>query len=555
MAAHETHVGAAIGPHLGSYAAKQCPVRLQWDIVRPVEPLPTSAAVARRQGDGNDFEAEVVADLAAHFGLELGAPPEDRGEWEAQTVAAMHAGTPVIVGGRLPRDDDGRRVGEPDLLVRVGGEVDGVARYRPVDVKGHLVVDTAGKGFPAVARDLGDPDLGVTPPAPSDADPSFRRKRVDDLIQLAHYHRMLEACGHAAEGPAWGGIIGTEGHVLWAPLGHAMTGRRGSQRSILDIYDDEFAFRLRVAARATDPDRRGDLIVVPLQRTECAECHWRDHCSDRMEEADDVSLVPGVSVDHALDLRRRGVRTRLDLARLDPADLDGAPKALPTWVAQARAHHGPAAAYLAPGVERLHVPRADVEIDLDIEHTDTGVYLWGVLVDDRTGTAGIDVGYQPFLTWDPDLATAEVAVFRQFWSWLHDTLGHVASAGLSATVQVWSQATEARQLRRLGTVIGVQPDTDGLVASDVWVDLYDVVRKQLVTGGGLGLKEVAPLAGHVWRDGDAGGYASLEWHAQAVAGDRDARERLLVYNEDDVRATARVRDWLAGLDATAAPRP
>ncbi len=554
MGGNESHGDVVVVPHLGSYAAKQCPVRVQWNIVRPAEPLVPGVAVATRMADGNQFEDDVVQNLSDRLGLELAPPPEDRAEWEARTLAAMRAGTPVIVGGRLPRDDDGRRVGEPDLLIRVG-EVDGTPRYRPVDVKGHLVVDTKGKGFPAVARGVDAMDLGASPPDPADADSSFRRHRDGDLIQLAHYHRMLQACGHAAEGPAWGGILGTERHVLWAPLAHPMVGRRGSQRSILDVYDDEFAFRLRVAERAADPDRRDDLLVVPLLRSECGECEWREHCAARMEASDDVSLVPGVSVDHALDLRRRGVRTRLELARLDAGDIDDAPRAFPTWIAQARAHHGSAPAYLAPGRHRLEVPRADVEIDLDIEHTDVGVYLWGVLVDDRTGAAGIDVGYQPFLTWDADVAMAEVEVFRQFWSWLHDTLAHVDSAGLSASVQVWSQATEARHLRRLADVIGVRPEADDLVGSDVWVDLHAVVKDQLVTGGGLGLKDVAPLAGHAWRDDDAGGYASLVWHAQAVAGDREARERLLGYNEDDVRATARVRAWLAELDATAAPRP
>ena len=51
-------------------------------------------------------------------------------------------------------------------------------------------------------------------------------------------------------------------------------------------------------------------------------------------------------------------------------------------------------------------------------------------------------------------------------------------------------------------------------------------------------------AGFAWRDEDPGGLQSQLWFEQAVAGDRAAEERLLAYNEDDVRATKAIRSWL-----------
>ena len=69
-----------------------------------------------------------------------------------------------------------------------------------------------------------------------------------------------------------------------------------------------------------------------------------------------------------------------------------------------------------------------------------------------------------------------------------------------------------------------------------------VFDSQLITGGGIGLKTTAPLAGFSWSVDDAGGAESMVMHDVAVAGtterDRqDARRWLLAYNEDDVRAT------------------
>ena len=83
------------------------------------------------------------------------------------------------------------------------------------------------------------------------------------------------------------------------------------------------------------------------------------------------------------------------------------------------------------------------------------------------------------------------------------------------------------------------------LASPRWVDLYRVFDSQLITGDRIGLKVVAGLAGFKWRDDDPDGAQSMVWYEQAVKGDEEARQRLLAYNEDDVRATSALRDWMS----------
>ena len=142
-------------PPQGGYLAKQCPVRAQWDLIRPCDPLPVSRVLERRFAAGRRFEAEVVAGLAPlHPDACMVAEP-DRDEREAATAAAMKAGAPVIVGGRLPADAEGRRVGEPDLLVAAAG-----SGYRPVDIKHHRCLDAGGGGLPALRSALDRPGLG-----------------------------------------------------------------------------------------------------------------------------------------------------------------------------------------------------------------------------------------------------------------------------------------------------------------------------------------------------------------------------------------------------------
>ncbi len=76
------------------------------------------------------------------------------------------------------------------------------------------------------------------------------------------------------------------------------------------------------------------------------------------------------------------------------------------------------------------------------------------------------------------------------------------------------------------------------------------MKDQLVTGlPSMGLKTVAPLAGFSWRGADVGGDLAMVRYVEATA-DEDAARRteaqqwILAYNEDDVRATAALREWL-----------
>ena len=80
------------------------------------------------------------------------ATGSDRAEREAATLAAMRSGAALIVGGRLPADLAGRRVGEPDLLVPRPGR-----GYRAVDIKHHRSLDRTGARVPPRGRPDGDP--------------------------------------------------------------------------------------------------------------------------------------------------------------------------------------------------------------------------------------------------------------------------------------------------------------------------------------------------------------------------------------------------------------
>lgn len=142
-----TRYDASAVPPQGGYPAKQCPVRVHWDTVNPGPPLPPPPLLERRFAAGIEFERLTVMSLLAQhpdaclIPVSDHADPADKANREAATLDAMLAGSPLIIGGRLPPDLTGRRVGEPDLLIAATG-ADG-ARYRPADIKQHRTLRVA----------------------------------------------------------------------------------------------------------------------------------------------------------------------------------------------------------------------------------------------------------------------------------------------------------------------------------------------------------------------------------------------------------------------------
>ena len=243
-------------PLQGGYVAKQCPVRAQNDALEPAEPLPPSPVLERRFLRGREFEAEVLAELLLLHPEAMIIEGANAGQVEAATTDAMQRTVPLILNSRLPSDPIGRRVGKPDLLVAASG-----GGYRAVDVKHHSTLELTeppGQDLPALCSELARPSFED---AKLDAT-SAARKRKDDLLQLAHYQRMLEAAGLAASDGRHAGIIGVERRVTWfdldAPLWRtASSSGRQKFRSTMEVYDFEFDFRLDIIAvadlHAADP--------------------------------------------------------------------------------------------------------------------------------------------------------------------------------------------------------------------------------------------------------------------------------------------------------------
>lgn len=467
-----------------------------------------------------------------------GDVPDD--DDELATLEALDDGVNLVWGAALPADRASGREGLRCTLAAVPG-----GGYAPVLVVNHKVVDprrSRGSAGALVTRLL-DWD-----PAP---DPTLRlRRHPADLDRLAHAWRLVDALGYAGPHPV--------GAVLGLGSARAVVHELGA---VLPVAAQNHATRLAVA--------RGQVDTAPSRIGECRICPWWEGwddrgtavtgCRDRLISADDVSLVVGGGQVGAL--RAAGIRTVADLATAGPerpAEWNGEPFA--DAVLRARAHRD--GDVVVPKVARPSIPRADIEVDVDLEsHLDDGAYLWGTLLTLRDGRPLEAEGYKPFVTWARLPDADEGRAFAEFWRWLTGIRDRAAGQGRSFRAYCYSRSAEnswllssATRFGPAGTVAAVKgvpsvQEVRAFISSPLWVDVHEAVATQFVSTSGLGLKVVAPVAGFGWRDPDAGGEASVGWYrdAQAARGvERDSgRARILAYNEDDVRATRIVREWIS----------
>jgi predicted RecB family nuclease len=603
---------AEIRPRDSSFA-KTCPQRVQLDVLQPCEPLPDPPFLQMLYRAGNEHEDDTFALLFDGVEGAVVIEAEDLSDREWQTLQAVKDGALVIAGGRLPIDHQAQRVGQPDLLVRHGEgylPVDvkshkALERVRKEGTGAALASDVTTPFFDAAVVDAEhNPRKHL-----GDLMQLAHYRALLDAAGIAS-----PGCFAAGVCGSEGVIVwhDLDAPVLDPPeyLDEAPTERL----SAMTRYDMEFAHRVGIAraAEAHFYDEVTPLLAEPIVCEQCDMCRWREWCGEQLEDVADLSLIAGVGAGrrslykaHGIDdlhalaaldwrtaelvrgkvdvagLRQKahgrsastplsevianrpkqvevlgalGLRTVGDLDTIDAKTLEVCAAGASNAAGQmelARARVGAAAAYRKRGVDVVSVPRADIEIDVDMENTNHGCYLWGALVTDRR-VAAPSARYLAFVSWDPDIESGELLAFKDFWSWFSDLRARAVAEGASFKAYCYSKSAEQGQMTRLADRLGLRNEVDEFWESEDWVDLLEVVRAQIITGRSLGLKETAPLAGFAWRSGDSGGTLAIVKYDQAIDEERGtsgraaAQEWILEYNEDDVQATAALREWLDG---------
>jgi uncharacterized protein len=424
---------------------------------------------------------------------------ESFGSWVARVGNPFDQGWDVIY--QMPLARDGIR-GIADFLVRVVDDA-GIATYEPVDAK--------------LAR---------------------KEAKPGHVLQLCFYADAIEAS--TGRRPA-------QMH-LW--LGSGM-----QETLAVDVFAAYWR-RLRRQLSVVMDAPIQMIETVPQPCNHCAFCEFAEVCDAQWRAEDSLIYVAGLRSTERLTLAEGGVSTLVDLAaRTTPVE-GLRPERLARIVVQAELQQRARETEAASPPFRLVEPDADP--------------VWGHGFDQLpapdSGDVFLDFEGHPFWRADRGLfflfgliarTAASSWEYRAWWAHTAEEEG-VAALSLIDYLAARRAAypgmhvyhynhTERSSLERLAADHGVGEVTLArMVDSGAFVDLLVVARNALQVGTeSYGLKALERLTSYErGHDIDQGAGAVLEYERYMTDGATDALDRIAAYNEDDVRATRALRDWL-----------
>ena len=452
---------------------------------------------------GRDHEQACLAHYRSQGKRIYEIPPTEHGESFADWVARV--GNPLTdefdVIYQMPFVHDGVR-GVADFIERVVDTDTGAVRYEPVDAK--------------LARAAAKPG---------------------HVLQLCFYADAIEA------------LVGV------APVDLRIWLGSGRVESIRLANVRAYWRRLRRQLAAVMETNPVAVATSPERCTHCQFCEFSEVCETQWRSEDSLLFVANISktdrqalvvhghptmatlaaCDEPVDGLRQERQDRLvTQARLQVLARDSVERRPPHLLLPAVAS-GPPAGFLA-------LPRPDgADVFLDYEghpfwQADRGLFfLFGLIARDGNGAWVYEARWAHSLQDEGQAA-------RQ----LIDDFAERRRQHPGMHVYHYNH-TERSSLERLAIDHGVAEATLAeLVETGLFVDLLTVVTNAMQVGAeSYGLKHIELLAEYERsHDIDQGAGAVVEYDAYCHDGDDGRLTRIARYNEDDVRATLALRDWL-----------
>jgi uncharacterized protein len=280
----------------------------------------------------------------------------------------------------------------------------------------------------------------------------------------------------------------------------------------------------------------------PFLSGSCKDSPWFTACVDEAVKTNDLSLVYKIWRSEYDRLRDVGIKTVNDLARADFFRLEQRVRGItPSRLSRLQQQAIGLVEKTHFVVEQPELPVAAVEVFYDIE-TDVLTspplqYLHGVLIV-RRGKKEPRVVYKPFLVRNPQ---QEGNVWKRFCAFL-DTLPKDA---VLYHYGRYEQQVIADMRSRYGTPRAAHERFSRMI------DLSRVAQRcVLFPTQFYSLKDLAKYLGFHWRHKEASGLNSIGWYQEwrknkAKAVRSRMLQDILEYNEDDVRATRVLKDFLA----------
>ncbi len=328
----------------------------------------------------------------------------------------------------------------------------------------------------------------------------------------------FQACFYAELLGRLQGVRPPQGYVI-TPDGVALT-------FLVERFEKEYALTLDAIERILSGRRPPHFLT-----SGCKQSPWFSECRALAKSCDGLSLLNRVWREEAARLEASGVRTVTALAALSANELARrVPAVDPARLERLRDQAVALTERRAIVRERVELPSAEVELYFDVESDPLRDldYLFGVLA--------VQGGKETYYRFFAEDATKEEAMWREFLAFVERYP--------DAPIFHYG-AFEADVVRRFAARFGATNAARGILARNL-VDLLAKMRPAVLFPLSFySLKDIASFLGFRWRAEDASGANSVLWFEQWLRM-RDAAllEKIFLYNEDDVRATRVLRDWL-----------
>ncbi len=383
-----------------------------------------------------------------------------------------------------------------------------------------------------------DAETGACWYEPVDAKLARAEAKPGHVLQLCFYSDALEALT---------GVLPCDVH-LWLGSGQTQTIR------LVEVRAYWQRLRLQLASLMSNDEQPSDTKPEPCSH--CMYCEFAGVCENEWRHSDSLVYVAGIRSSDRAALEGSGVATLERLAELDEPIADVRAERLAVLVTQAELQREArdAQSTVPPfrlineatdpttiqGFAAMPAPD-DGDVFLDYEghpfwRADCGLFfLFGLIERSSKGKWVYNA------RWAHDRAEESDAT-----RWLIEYLGDRRAKHSGMHVYHYNH-TERSSLERLAADHGQgELELNDLVTTGLFVDLLGITKRALQAGvESYGLKETERLCAYQRsHDIDQGAGAVVEYESYTKTLDASSLTRIAAYNEDDVRATLAVRDWL-----------
>ena len=486
------------------YDYTQCPHRVWRDIYGPKEEKikEINPFVQMLWDKGISYEKEVISKIGKYLDLSEGSL-EERFK---NTIKAMKNKTPLIYQGVLIKDN---LRGIPDLL-----KITPDGQYVPLDIK-------SGMGREGANMD------------------SHKEGKLKPhyAIQLALYVDLLNRLGF--ENVRNGVIFDIKAREVMYDL-NSQIGVK-DKKTFWELYENT---REIVSALLENKIKN-----KPAMAGICKLCPWYDSCKKWVEQEDDLTglfclgrskrdtINEDLGIKKIADILSIDIDDFIDMKKRDKQFAKGiAEKTLKTIIARADIVKN----IKKPTIyNKVDFPKVSYELFFDIESDPTHdfVYMHGIYERSKNG--------ERFLNFTAKEVSieAEKKAWIDFWKYIKS----LPRDDFSVYYYSFFEKTTYRNMQKKYPDVVSEKEVEDFFINPNVIDLYtDVIYKNTDWPlGSYSIKAIAQYLGFKWKDETPSGALSIQWFNDYLEKkDEKILKRILLYNEDDCKATMILKDAL-----------